>query len=382
MLFAGKTKYASALVPVLIASAMMFTGCSGKNKTSNKKNSTSKEAAAVDYDVTKQVTLGDYSNLKLTITGDYSEETYLKDLISSAGYKADDTKTVVENDSIVNVDYVGKKDGTAFEGGSAEDVNIDVANNKDATSGTGYIDGFSSGLVGAAVGSSVDSEVTFPSDYQASDLAGATVTFTFKINYIAKPVEESDLDDDYVTEHFKNYGYKTVNDLKAAAKENAESDKKAAINTAVIDEMEKNSKVTLPDGLLDKRVDAYKKRFKETYVTSGTLKSYLKQFNMTEKQFNEKVRENMEKSLKEELIFEAVAKKENIKFDQKGYDKYLKSMIKQSGVKDANAFYKEYGTSVSDGKAYIKKMYVGNKACQFIADKADVTVNPSTGSAS
>lgn len=57
-------------------------------------------------------------------------------------------------------------------------------------------------------------------------------------------------------------------------------------------------------------------------------------------------------------------------------------MIKQSGVKDANAFYKEYGTSVSDGKAYIKKMYVGNKACQFIADKADVTVNPSTGSAS
>lgn len=37
MLFAGKTKYASALVPVLIASAMMFTGCSGKNKTSNKK---------------------------------------------------------------------------------------------------------------------------------------------------------------------------------------------------------------------------------------------------------------------------------------------------------------------------------------------------------
>ena len=232
------------------------------------------------------------------------------------------------------------------------------------------------------MGSSVDSEVTFPSDYQASDLAGATVTFTFKINYIAKPVEESDLDDDYVTEHFKNYGYKTVDDLKAAAKENAESDKKAAINTAVIDEMEKNSKVTLPDGLLDKRGDAYKKRFKETYVTSGTLKSYLKQFNMTEKQFNEKVRENMEKSLNEELIFEAVAKKENIKFDQKGYDKYLKSMIKQSGVKDANAFYKEYGTSVSDGKAYIKKMYVGNKACQFIADKADVTVNPSIDSAS
>ena len=89
MLFAGKIKYASALVPVLIASAMMFTGCSGKNKTSNKKNSASKGAATVDYDVTKQVTLGDYSNLKLTITGDYSEETYLKNLISSAGYKAE-----------------------------------------------------------------------------------------------------------------------------------------------------------------------------------------------------------------------------------------------------------------------------------------------------
>ena len=55
------------------------------------------------------------------------------------------------------MDYTGYLDGDAFDGGSATDTMIDVANNCDATQKTNYIDGFSDGLVGAKVGDEVSS---------------------------------------------------------------------------------------------------------------------------------------------------------------------------------------------------------------------------------
>lgn len=100
------------------------------------------------------------------------------------------------------MDYTGYLDGDAFDGGSATDTMIDVANNCDATQKTNYIDGFSDGLVGAKVGDEVSSDVTFPENYQSSDLAGKKTTFKFKIKGIYKPVTMDTLTDDMVADAF------------------------------------------------------------------------------------------------------------------------------------------------------------------------------------
>ncbi|HAP03899.1 MAG TPA: peptidylprolyl isomerase, partial [Lachnospiraceae bacterium] len=115
---------------------------------------------------------------------DAAVKDYEDTLIEDAGgnFAEDKTQKTVKEDSIVNVDYKGIKDGEAFQNGSASDVTIDVKNNQDASSGTGYIDGFTDGLVGAKVGETVSSKVTFPENYQASDLAGKEVTFEFTVN--------------------------------------------------------------------------------------------------------------------------------------------------------------------------------------------------------
>ena len=94
-------------------------------------------------------------------------------------YTADPDKTTVEEGDIVNVDYVGKLDGEAFSGGTAEDQNIDVSNNSSA-SGSGYIDGFTDGLIGASVGDVIDSNVTFPDEYPNNpDLAGKKLYYIY-----------------------------------------------------------------------------------------------------------------------------------------------------------------------------------------------------------
>ena len=92
---------------------------------------------------------------------------------------------------------------------------IDVANNCDATQKTNYIDGFSDGLVGAKVGEEVSSDVTFPENYQSSDLAGKKTTFKFKIKGIYKPVTMDTLTDDMVADAFTEQKITTKKDLVA-----------------------------------------------------------------------------------------------------------------------------------------------------------------------
>lgn len=193
----------TALLTICMITALA-AGC-GNSKNNSTDGTESIEAgteigsvtasADIAYNVDDYVKLGDYMDVAVTLNeADYQVtdddvNNYADQMI--AYYKPflpDDSHTVVEADDVVDVDYVGKKDGEAFDGGSAEGQIIDVAGNCDATSGNGYIEGFSEGLIGASVGDTVDHEVTFPDDYSNEELKGQTVTFTFTINAIDRKV--------------------------------------------------------------------------------------------------------------------------------------------------------------------------------------------------
>ena len=153
--------------------------------------------------------LADYKGIDVTITGNYDVtddqvEQNLMSLLPYYGITGVEVKDrdTVQKDDYVKVDYTGYLDGDAFDGGSATDTMIDVANNCDAAQKTNYIDGFSDGLVGAKVGDEVSSDVTFPENYQSSDLAGKKTTFKFKIKGIYKPVTMDTLTDDMVADAF------------------------------------------------------------------------------------------------------------------------------------------------------------------------------------
>ena len=99
-------------------------------------------------------------------------------------------RTTAQSGDVANIDYVGKKDGVEFDGGSAQGYDLEL--------GSGvFIPGFEDGVVGMEVGSTKDIPLTFPDNYGNADLAGADVVFTVTLNAL-KEATTPELTDEYV----------------------------------------------------------------------------------------------------------------------------------------------------------------------------------------
>lgn len=337
----------------------------------------------IEYDVMDYVTLGDYSNIEITLKEDdykvteEDKENYANQMISYyIPYEDDESRTVVEAGDIVKVDYVGKKDGVAFDGGSATDQLIDTANNSNPTTGSGYIDGFAEGLIGGKVGETIEHPVTFPQEYQNEELAGADAVFEFTIKAIEKAVTKDDLTDELVQETFQIESVEEFDQQMSEFLESqAEVNKETDMRTAVIDQMVEKSTISgFPEGLLESRVEEYISQFTKQYCSDGTtLADYLAQNGTTEEQFRQEMNTYMEENLKQEFVFEAIAKQENITFDEEGFKEYIDNLLTNGGFSSEEDIYLTYGTSVEAGKAYLEKIYLGNLACEKIVKTAKVT---------
>ena len=376
------------IIALLLAGMLLATGCGQSNTKSSTKKSASEDASAdaevADYKASDYVTLGKYKGVTVTLTKDYKDDDaavkdYEDTLIEDAGgnFAEDKTQKTVKEDSIVNVDYKGIKDGEAFQGGSASDVTIDVKNNQDASSGTGYIDGFTDGLVGAKVGETVSSKVTFPENYQASDLAGQEVTFEFTVNYICKKITADEVYVDFLKKNFDvdskdaffDYAKKK---LQEKNKSDKESETRKLVETAVEDASKVNS---YPKGLISQRLSNYKTQYQKQYFTEGmTWDDFYKKYGVTEKEFNSQVESVVKENIKTELVFQAIAEKENITVDKSGYTTFVQGLMSSNGDSSEKSLYLRYGSTEAQGKNYIETIYLVNRALEFCTDNA--TVNP------
>lgn len=345
------------------------------------------ESPAYDLKASDYVTLCDYSKVPVTITGDYDVDDqdakdYFEQMFSYYGpfYVADDTKTTVGEGDIVNVDYVGKLDGEAFDNGSAEDQNIDVDNNCSAGSqSSSFIDGFTDDLKGASVGDVIDSDVIFPDNYGNADLAGKQVVFTFTVNSIQKEMTLDDVDDEFAQKQFQA---DTVDDMYAqiktflenTASSNKDSDTYAAVQQYLLD----NCKVDIPEDYLTARVNDYEKQFVQNNCDGddSKLEDYVsKQYNMTLDEVRQEWRSGMEKNISMEFITGAIAEKEGTELDEDGFSSYVQTLMSSNNFSSEEDLYKNYGYGdAAYGEKYLRQIYVDNLALQSVKDNAEVTV--------
>ncbi|MBE5914627.1 MAG: trigger factor [Pseudobutyrivibrio ruminis] len=372
-----KNRVLALALATVMATFMVACGSSSDEATEE-----TTQVAEIEYNVDDYVTLGDYKGIEVTIEGEYEYTDegfaqYVADTIESAAvYAEDDSQTEVQEDSIVNVDYVGSQDGVPFDGGSAEDQMIDVAGNCMAGGTTGFIDGFTAGLVGHSVGDEVAYDVTFPESYGNTDLAGQTVVFTFQINYIAKAIEsEDDLTDDVVS---ANFGYDTVDEYIAALKEeytasledNLENDTETAVLNALIN----NCTVSeVPEGLLQARVDLILSIQSKQYEAYGTtMEAYLTSMGYDYEEVINTLTENVKESTKTELILEAIANKEGIEVDEEGYTEFITPIYQNMGYTDLDTFYADFTVDGYGGQKYFELAYRTEKATDFCVENAVV----------
>lgn len=183
-----KKKLLAALLAVSMV--MSLCACSSDDEKTETTETTETAAGVVsskDFNPDDYVTVGAYEGLEVAVdvvnfTEDdvevqFNDEVeYYVEYSDLFVYEPSD-KTVVEDGDIVNIDYVGKKDGVAFDGGTDQGHNLEIGSGS-------FIDGFESGLIGHEVGETTTLNLTFPEGYQNADLAGAAVTFDVTINSI------------------------------------------------------------------------------------------------------------------------------------------------------------------------------------------------------
>ena len=143
--------------------------------------------------------------------------------------------TAQEGDT-ANIDYVGKLDGEAFDGGTAEDYDLVLG------SGT-FIPGFEDGVIGMEVGETKDITLTFPEDYHSEDLAGKETVFTVTLNYIGGEEIIPELTDEWVKENLdceniEAYRAQLREDLETEAQDLFDQEKQAQILQKLVESSE------------------------------------------------------------------------------------------------------------------------------------------------
>ena len=217
----------------------------------------------------------------------------------------DVTDRAAQNGDTVNIDFEGKMDGVAFDGGSAQGY--------DLTLGAGqFIAGFEEQVVGMNVGETKDVNVTFPEDYQAENLKGKPAVFTVTVHKITGKVLP-ELNEEFA----KKVGSDSVDAYRAKVRERLE---KAAASrslneteNSIITEIAKTASAEIPDAMIEKQEEYSMQRMEYSLMYQGIkLDDYLKYVNQTRDEYKKHFEEEARRTVLHQLIVEKLIKELNI----------------------------------------------------------------------
>ncbi|GCD56236.1 trigger factor [Acetobacter pasteurianus] len=260
----------------------------------------------VEAEILPEIAVPDLSDLTLTrLKANVSDEAINKVLedIAKRGRTfevVEEVRPVAKGD-VVAIDFVGKRDGVPFEGGSAEDVNVEIG-------GEGFIPGFAEQIEGMKPGEEKVITVTFPEDYGATELAGKEATFDIKAKQIKKPVD-APIDDELA----KKMGFESLDQLKDLIRKQVEGEydqlSRLRIKRELLDELAKKTDFTAPEGMVDAEFNQIWARVEEDRK-SGQLDDEDK--NKDEETLRADYRKIAERRVKLGLLLAEIGRKNNI----------------------------------------------------------------------
>ncbi len=342
-----------------VAAVLLAAGCGKKSASTEETTTTAAESEAEITDKGEITTLGQYKGIEVTKQDTTVTDAELDQRIASI-LKANPeiieiTDRPAESGDTVNIDYVGMKDGVAFDGGTAEGYDLELG------SGT-FIDGFEDGLIGASTGDELSLNLTFPENYGNSDLAGQAVVFDVTVNKIEQK-KDAILDDAFVQ---RVSDYSTVDEFRANTLETMQSEKEQSAAQQVEDDAFEaavnNSEYSLNEAAVEQQYNNQLTYYENMFSSYGfTMESYAEMIGQTEDEFKETLRTAAETAIKQQLLIKAVAEKEGITID----DADRESLAEQYGT-DVQTLQDTYGEDMVDETALIYKVV------EFIGDNAVV----------
>ncbi len=268
----------------------------------------------------KYVTLGQYKGIEVAkqaveVTEAEAESQIQYMLEQQATTEDVKDRTKVEDGDVVNIDYEGKLDGVAFEGGTAQAFDLTIG------SGT-FIPGFEDGIIDKEVGDTFDLDLAFPDTYTNNpDLAGKEVVFTITINGIKEKVVPK-LDDAFVktvsddvstVAEFKD---KVKSEILKSKQDSADAQMLTDLWTQVVEGATVSDDIPA-DLIEEKKQTMYDNA--EQYAQSFNMdfSTFLTQYmGLTEDGFADEAAKYALDAAKETLIIQAIAKAEKLELSK------------------------------------------------------------------
>lgn len=287
-----------------------------------------------EAEVVPPVKLGDYKKLKskreeAKVTAADVDEIIQRMQENFVERKA--VKREAKRGDEVIIDFTGKKDDVAFEGGSAKDYALQLGDGQ-------FIPGFEDGIVGHKAGETFSLDLTFPKDYHAKDMAGQKVVFDVTLRTVNE-LTLPEVNDEFAA---KCGPFTDVKELKsdikreiAAQKEREATEK---LKDALVSELTEISKVALPELLIEDQMRSIEQDMMQNLTYRGvTLESYLETQKFSDKDdwLKQEVRPAAEKRVKAGLVLAELSKEFNVDVSHDELATQIAQMKQQYGAKDA-----------------------------------------------
>lgn len=260
-------------------------------------------------EILPEVKLGKFKKLKvkkLPTTVSPADIQEILDRIATSYAKKQTVKRPAALGDEVIIDFVGKKDGVAFDGGSAKDYALTLGSKH-------FIPGFEDGLVGKASGDKVELPLTFPKDYHNKNLAGAKVVFEVlvkQVNQVTKPKQ----DDAFA----KKCGpFKSLTELKADIKKNLTAQNEARAlehyKDSLVNALVAGSKIPTPDILVSDQLNFIKEDITRNAASRGQkFEDYLAEAGQTVEEWEKEATKLATARVKASLALQVLAREQNI----------------------------------------------------------------------
>src|SRR5690606_11704447 len=264
-----------------------------------------------------------------------------------------------EGDQLV-IDFVGKIDGEAFEGGSANDANLVIGSNQ-------FIPGFEEQLKGVKPGEEKTIEVTFPENYGAAHLAGKAATFDVTVKAVKAEVE-SKIDDDFA----KRIGLESLDKLKELLRNNLNQQFAGAsrfkLKRALLDELDKKHDFPLPPKMVEAEFDGIWRQVEADKAAGNLPEADAKK---SDKKLKEEYRKIAERRVRLGLVLAEVGRANNVTVsDQELNTAIMAEACNYPGQeRQVLDFYRQTPNQAAQLRAPIYE----EKVCDLIFEQAKVT---------
>ncbi len=316
--------------------------------------------------VKPEVKLGKYEGIEIKKVEYPVTDEDVKKEIEKVAEKNSTLKSVedrpVQNGDITIIDFAGSIDGVAFDGGTAEDFELEIGSHS-------FIEGFEDQMIGMKIDEERDINVTFPEDYFSRELAGKEAVFKVTVHEINEK-EVPAIDDELAKDASEFDTLKEWEDsIRKDLQEKNDHKAKHEMEDALIKKIVENAEFEVPSGMIETEIDMRIRAFENNLYYQGlNIEKYLELVHQTMQELRDSIRANAEETVKTQLVLEAVSKDlgDKIKLDEEKIKATIKEMAEQ---------YAKTEEELNNNEEYmehLRKNHMMDNALEYLMKNAKV----------